>query len=76
MAPEQGSGLANITASADLYSLGVVVYEMLTGEPPYTADTPMQVVIKHMTEPVPSPRTLVSDIPAELESVIQRALAK
>ncbi len=76
MAPEQGSGLANITARADIYSLGVIVFEMLTGEPPYTADTPMQVVIKHMTEPVPSPRTLVNDLPPEIEDVIQRAMAK
>jgi serine/threonine protein kinase len=76
MAPEQGSGLANITPRADLYSLGVVVYEMLTGEPPYTADTPMQVVIKHITEPVPNPRNVNQDLTPEMENVIQRALAK
>ncbi|MCA0452388.1 MAG: serine/threonine protein kinase [Chloroflexi bacterium] len=76
MAPEQGSGEAHITGSADLYSLGVVVYEMLTGEPPYTADTPMQVVIKHITEPVPSPRDIVGDLSPQMESVILRALAK
>lgn len=76
MAPEQGSGQSNITARADLYSLGVVVYEMLTGEPPYTADTPMQVVIKHITEPVPNPRNVNKDLSPEMENVIQRALAK
>src|SRR5690349_9065847 len=62
MAPEQGSGKSDITASADLYSLGVVVYEMLTGEQPYTADTPMQVVIKHITDPVPNPRDVIKDL--------------
>lgn len=76
MAPEQGSGAADITGSADLYSLGVVVYEMLTGEPPYTADTPMQVVIKHITEPIPNPRDLARDLSPQMEFVIQRALAK
>ncbi len=76
MAPEQGSGKANITASADIYSLGVVVYEMLTGEQPYTADTPMQVVIKHITEPVPSPRSVNKDLSAAMENVMQRVLAK
>lgn len=76
MAPEQGSGEAHITGSADLYSLGVVVYEMLTGEPPYTADTPMQVVIKHITEPVPSAIARASELSPQMESVIQRVLAK
>jgi serine/threonine protein kinase len=75
MAPEQGSG-APITPSADLYSLGVVVYEMLTGRQPYSADTPMQVVIKHMTEPVPSLRTLDPGFSPDLDGVMQRALSK
>jgi len=76
MSPEQGSGQSTITARADLYSLGVIIYEMLTGEPPYTADTPMQVVIKHITEPVPNPRSVNKDLTPEMENVIQRALAK
>ncbi len=76
MSPEQGSGLSDITARADQYSLGVVVYEMLTGEPPYTADTPMQVVIKHITEPVPNPRNVNKNLSPEMETVIQRVLAK
>ena len=76
MAPEQGSGQANITTRADLYSLGVVIYEMLTGEQPYIADTPMQVVIKHITEPVPNPRSVNQNLSAEMENVIQRILAK
>jgi serine/threonine protein kinase len=75
MAPEQGSG-DKVTGSADIYSLGVVVYEMLTGSKPYNAETPMQIVIKHMTAPVPSIREKLPDLPAQLELVIDRALAK
>lgn len=76
MAPEQGSGETNITSSADIYALGVVVYEMLTGKKPYSADTPMQVVLKHITEPIPNPRDVVDDLPVAFETIIQRALAK
>jgi serine/threonine protein kinase len=75
MSPEQGRG-EDITGSADIYSLGVVVYEMLTGRQPYSADTPMQIIIKHMNEPVPSIRTVIEDLPASLDLVMQRALAK
>jgi serine/threonine protein kinase len=75
MAPEQGSG-EDVTASADIYSLGVVVYEMLTGSKPYSAETPMQIVIKHMTSPVPSLREKLPTAPPPLELVIDRALAK
>src|SRR5690606_18544983 len=52
MAPEQSQG-TGISASVDIYSLGVIVYEMLSGQQPYQADTPMQVMLKHITEPVP-----------------------
>lgn len=76
MAPEQATGETNLTGSADLYSLGVVVYEMLTGKQPYTADTPMQVAIKHITEPVPNPRNVVTELPVMLDTVMQRVLAK
>ncbi len=76
MAPEQGTGETHITGSADLYSLGVVVYEMMTGQQPFTADTPMQVVIKHITEPVPNPRTIIEELPWPVEVVMGRILAK
>lgn len=76
MAPEQGTGQTDISGSADIYSLGVVVWEMLTAQQPYTAETPMQVVIKHMTEPVPSLRRDSEALPEALEMVMQRVLAK
>lgn len=76
MAPEQASGETDISASADIYSLGIVVYEMLTGKQPFTAETPMQVVLKHMTEPIPSIVNQVEGLPATLELVMQRVLSK
>ncbi|MEO8611247.1 MAG: serine/threonine-protein kinase [Chloroflexota bacterium] len=75
MAPEQGGG-DSITSSADVYSLGVVVFEMLTSHKPYDAETPMQIVIKHMTAPIPNLRDTMPDASPVLEMVIDRALAK
>ena len=75
MSPEQGQGLPTDHRS-DIYALGVMLYEMVTGRKPYTADTPMAVIIKHMTAPLPSPRALRPDLPASIERVIIRAMAK
>jgi serine/threonine protein kinase len=75
MSPEQGQGLPADHRS-DIYSLGVMLYEMVTGQKPYTADTPMAVIIKHMTETLPSPRALRPDLPISIERVIVRAMAK
>jgi len=75
MAPEQGSGSA-ITKSADLYSLGVVLYEMLSGELPFTADTPVAVLLKHISDKPPSIHMRMPDLPREMDRVLERALAK
>lgn len=75
IAPEQGQGLP-ITGAADIYSLGVVVYEMITGQQPYSAETPMQIVLKHMTDPVPRIGDVMSGLPLVLEEVMLRVLAK
>lgn len=75
MAPEQGMGGA-VDARADIYALGVVFYELITGRRPFSADTPMAVLVKHITEPLPRARLLVPELPEEVESVIFKALAK
>jgi serine/threonine protein kinase len=53
MAPEQATGELTIDGRADIYALGIILFEMLTGKQPYSADTPMGVAVKHITEPVP-----------------------
>jgi len=75
MSPEQGQGLV-VDARADIYSLGLVFYEMVTGRKPFQADTPMAIVLKHMTEPLPRPRLIVPSLPVEVENLLFKALAK
>ena len=73
MAPEQGLG-KRVDHRADIYSLGIVAYEMLTGRPPYDADSPVAVLMKHATEPLPVPSKEL--VPEALISVLRKALAK
>jgi serine/threonine protein kinase len=75
MAPEQGSG-KGVDERADIYSLGVVFYEMVTGQTPYQADTPLAVLLMAMNDPLPPPKTYVSDLPDAVEQVLLKALAK
>jgi serine/threonine-protein kinase len=75
MSPEQCRG-EELDARSDIYSLGVIIYEMLTGDCPFYADTPVAVVLKHANEMPRPPRELRADIPPEIEAVIMRALAK
>ncbi len=75
MAPEQGQGLT-VDGRSDIYSLGVVTYEMLSGLLPFTADTPWQLLFKHITEPVPNILDLVQGLPIGIEAVLLRAVAK
>jgi serine/threonine-protein kinase len=75
VAPEAVEG-QGIEARSDLYSLGVIFYETLTGRRPFTADTPFGVLRKHLTEAPPAPSLLVSDLPPELERIVLRLLAK
>jgi tetratricopeptide (TPR) repeat protein len=76
MSPEQSLGDATLDGRSDLYSLGCVVYELLTGEPPYTGPTAQAIVAKRLTDPVPSARRLRESIPPALDLVLQRLLAK
>jgi eukaryotic-like serine/threonine-protein kinase len=75
MAPEQGIG-KDVDARADIYAVGIVLYELLTGRKPYTADTPMAVVIKHINDPLPRPGKFVSDLPQSVEKLLIKLLAK
>lgn len=75
LSPEQGLGQA-VDHRTDIYSLGVMLYQMATGHVPYSAETPMAIVIKHINEPLPSPRSMNPDIPEQVEAVIMRAMAK
>lgn len=76
MSPEQGKGVRELTPASDIYSLGVILYELLTGQVPYDADTPIAIIHKHIHEPLPFPHQINPDIPAGLERVILKGLAK
>jgi serine/threonine-protein kinase len=76
MSPEQCSQESEIDARSDIYSLGVILYEMLVGHVPFSADSPTMVMMKHLQEPVPSVLEERSDLPASIGRVIARAMAK
>jgi serine/threonine-protein kinase len=76
MSPEQAMGEKTVGPAADLYALGAVTYEMLTGEPPFTGATPQAIMARHAADPVPSLRTVRGDVPSELEGAVRKALAK
>ncbi len=75
MAPEQGLKGA-CDARSDLYSLGIVFYEMLTGYTPFDADTPLAILLKHLNDPLPLPSQVDPTLPAALEQIVLKALAK
>lgn len=75
MAPEQGQGL-DIDHRADIYSLGVILYEMVVGEAPYSAETPMAVLVKHIVDPLPIISTANPDIPDDVQRIVLKSLAK
>ncbi len=75
LSPEQAQGLA-LTPASDIYALGVVLYQMLAGQVPFSSDTPMKVVLDHIHTPPPSLLSRRSDLPPTVDQVVQRALAK
>ncbi|HEC23390.1 MAG TPA: hypothetical protein ENI95_10800 [Chloroflexi bacterium] len=76
MSPEQVEGNGELDNRSDIYALGVILFEMLTGQTPYQADTPMRMAVQHVLEPVPSVLAVRADLPPGCEAVIRRAMAK
>lgn len=76
MAPEQGMGAEGITSRADIYALGVMVFQIMTGQMPYKAETPLGVVLKHINDPVPSARAFNAAVTRDLDNVIAKSMAK
>ncbi|MEW6188710.1 MAG: Stk1 family PASTA domain-containing Ser/Thr kinase [Actinomycetota bacterium] len=75
ISPEQAHG-APATIASDIYSLGVVLFEMLTGKAPFEGESPVAIALKHAHESPPSPRSINPDIPESLEAVVLKALSK
>jgi beta-lactam-binding protein with PASTA domain/predicted Ser/Thr protein kinase len=75
LSPEQARG-APVDQTSDLYSVGVVLFELLTGQVPFTGDTPLEIAMKHLSEPPKPPSELRPEVPHDLDLVVLRALAK
>lgn len=76
MSPEQVQGDQKLDGRSDLYALGVVLFELLTGQPPYTAPTPTKLMLKHILEPVPEICTINPGLPQVYEGFVQQVMAK
>jgi hypothetical protein len=76
MSPEQAKADPAVDARSDIYSLGVLAYQLFTGELPFNGDSIYAVLNQHLTTPVPEPRTLRPEIPAQVSAALRRAMAK
>ena len=75
ISPEQAQAQP-VDQRSDIYSLGIILYEMVTGSVPFVAETPLAVLFKHISDPLPPPSSVKPDIPSAIEQVILKALAK
>jgi hypothetical protein len=76
ISPEQARGEKNLDAGTDIYSFGVVLYELVVGRVPFSADTPFSIIHDHIYKPLPRPRGINPKVPEEVERVLFKALAK
>ncbi len=76
MSPEQIQGDAELDGRSDIYSLGIILFEMLTGQHPYQTNTPIAVAVKHIFEPIPYILDVVPSLPAECQEILMQAMAK
>jgi serine/threonine-protein kinase len=76
MSPEQATGRGEPDARSDIYSLGALAYFLLTGKPPFDGMTPVEVIMAHLNKEPAPPRTIVDSVPADLEAIVMKCLAK
>ncbi|MFA6809243.1 MAG: PASTA domain-containing protein, partial [Eubacteriales bacterium] len=76
LSPEQAKGAAQITEQSDIYSLGIIFYELITGKVPYDGDTPITIALKHIQEQPEFPDKVVKGVSEELNAVILKTIAK
>ncbi len=76
IAPEQAEGTKDLDSRTDMYSLGICLYQMLSGELPYTGDSPVELILQHVEAPIPSVRDKRADIPPSVDEIVRKCMAK